>query len=57
MSLGTCALKVEGELEHLSHSKEVSMATLRAGTTLRADTNCHCHSEGIQWKLLTWPHT
>ena len=57
MSLGTCALKVGGELEHLSHSKEVSMATLRAGTTLRADTNCHCHSEGIQWKLLTWPHT
>ena len=29
------------------------MATLRAGTTLRADTNWYCHSEGIQWKLLT----
>ena len=53
MSLETGALKVGGELEHLSRSKEVSMATLRAGTTLRADTNWHCHAEGIQWKLLT----
>ena len=33
MSLGTVALKVGRERESLSHSKEVSMATLRAGTT------------------------
>ena len=33
MSLGTGALKVRWEPEHLKHSKEVSMATLQAGTT------------------------
>ena len=33
MSLGTGALKVGWEPECLRHSKEVSMATLRAGTT------------------------
>ena len=33
MSLGTGALKVGGEPERLRHSKEVSMATLRVGTT------------------------
>ena len=33
MSLGTGALKVGREPECLRHSKEVSMATLRAGTT------------------------
>ena len=33
MSLGTGVLKVEQEFERLRHSKEVSMATLRAGTT------------------------
>ena len=33
MSLGTGALKVGREPERLRHSKEVSMATLRAGTT------------------------
>ena len=52
MRLGTGALKVGGELERLSHSKEVSIATLLTGSTLRADTNWHCHTEGIQWKLL-----
>ena len=33
MSSGTGALKVGREPEHLRHSKEVCMATLRAGTT------------------------
>ena len=33
MSLGTGALMVGQEAERLRHSKEVSMATLRAGTT------------------------
>ena len=33
MSLGTGALKVGREPEHLRNSKEVSMVTLRAGTT------------------------
>ena len=33
MSLGTGALMVGREPERLRHSKEVSMATLRAGTT------------------------
>ena len=33
MSLGTGALKVGQEPKRLRHSKEVSMATLRAGTT------------------------
>ena len=33
MSLGSGALKVGREPERLRHSKEVSMATLRAGTT------------------------
>ena len=33
MSLGTSALQVGGEPEHYRHSKEVSMATLRAWTT------------------------
>ena len=33
MNLGTDALKVGREPEPLRHSKEVSMATLRAGTT------------------------
>ena len=34
MSLGTGALKVGREPERLRHSKEVSIATLLAGTTL-----------------------
>ena len=33
MSLGTGALEVGQEPEHLGHSKELSTATLRAGTT------------------------
>ena len=33
MSLGAGALKVRWEPERLKHSKEVSMATLQAGTT------------------------
>ena len=32
MSLGTGALQVGGGPEHYGHSKEVSMATLQAGT-------------------------
>ena len=34
MRLGSGALKVGGGLERLSHSKEVSMVTPRAGTSL-----------------------
>ena len=33
MNLGTGALEVGQEPEHLGHSKELSTATLRAGTT------------------------
>ena len=57
MSLGTGALKVEQEPERLRHSKEVSMATLPAGTTPTAAANWHHHTERIQWKILTWPNT
>ena len=57
MSLGTGALKVGREPEHLRRSRKVSMATLRAGTTRAYIANWHCHTEGIQWKILTRPHT
>ena len=33
MSLGTGTLQIGGGAEHYRHSKEVSMATLRVGTT------------------------
>jgi len=36
MSLGTGALKVSGGLMQSRHSREVTMATLEAGTTLHA---------------------
>ena len=36
MSLGTGALKVSEGLMQSRHSKEVTMATLEAGTTLHA---------------------
>ena len=50
MSLGTGALKVGGEPERLRHSKEVSMATLQAGTTPASRRQ---HTERIWWKILT----
>jgi len=36
MSFGTGALKVSGDLMQSRHSREVTMATMEAGTTLRA---------------------
>ena len=44
MSLGTGALKVSGEPNAISRG-EVFMATLEAGTTPRAATNQHRHTE------------
>ena len=54
MSLGTGALKVGWEPERLKHSKEVSC---RREPLLHAATNWNGHTEGIQWKILTLPHT
>ena len=56
MSLGTGAFKVGWGPEHLRNSKEVSMATLREGTTLHAASNKHGHTEGIHRKILSWSH-
>ena len=44
MSLGAGALKVSGGPNAMSR-EEVSMATLEAGTTPRAATNRHRHTE------------
>ena len=44
MSLGAGALKVSGGPNAMSREEE-SMATLEAGTTPRAATNRHSHSE------------
>ena len=44
MSLGAGALKVSGEPNAISREK-ISMATLEAGTTPRAATNQHRHTE------------
>ena len=44
MSLGAGALKVSGGPNAISR-EEVSMATLEAGTTPRAATNRHRHTE------------
>ena len=44
MSLGAGALKVSGGPNEISR-EEVSMATLEAGTTPRAATNRHRHTE------------
>ena len=57
MSLGTGALKVGREPERLRHSKEVSMATLRAGTTPACSRQLTPSHWRIQWKILTWPNT
>ena len=57
MSLGTGALKVGREPERLRHSKEVSMATLRAGTTPACSRQLTPSHWRIQWKILTWSNT
>ena len=44
MSLGAGALKVSGGPNAISR-EEVSMASLEAGTTPRAATNLHRHTE------------
>ena len=44
MSLGAGALKVSRGPNAISR-EEVSMVTLEAGTTPRAATNRHCHTE------------
>jgi len=44
MSLGARALKVSGGPNTISREEE-SMATLEAGTTPRAATNRHSHTE------------
>ena len=57
MSLGTSALKVGWGPKHLKHSKEISMATLQAGTTAA------CSRQLARWywrnsvENTTWPHT
>ena len=51
MSLGAGAWKVSGWPDATSR-EEVSMATLEAGTTLKAATNRHRHTEKIQWRYL-----
>ena len=57
MSLGTGALQVGRGPEHFEHCTEVSMATLRAGTTPAC--NCHRHTEkiSVERKILTLPYT
>ena len=52
MSLGPGALKVSGGPNVISR-EEVSMATLKAGTTPRAPTNRHYHSEWNSVETLT----
>ena len=53
MSLGAGALKVSGEPNAIGR-EEVSMATLEAGTTPKAATNWHRHTEKrkFQWRYL-----
>ena len=57
MSLGTSALKVGWGPERLKHSKEISMATLQAGTTAA----CSRQLARSYWRNsvenTTWPHT
>ena len=54
MILGTHALSVCRGPEHFRHTREVSMATLRVGTT--PARNCHVTLKGVQQKkLLTCP--
>ena len=51
MSLGTGALQVGRGPEHFRHSKEVSKATLRAGTTPTCNRRlAPSHWQGVQWK-------
>jgi len=44
MSLGAGAQQASGWPNAMSR-EEVSMATLEVGTTLKAATNLHCHTE------------
>ena len=57
MSLGTGALKVGQEPDHLRNSRRYPWQCCTQEPPLHAATNWHCHTEGIQWKILTWPHT
>ena len=57
MSLGTGALKVGQEPDHLRHSRRYPCQCCMQEPLLHAATNRHHHAEGIQWKILTWPHT
>ena len=52
MSLGAGVLKVSGGPNAISREK-VSMATLEAGTTPRAATNRHHHTEWNLVEILT----
>ena len=51
MSLGAGAFKVSWGPNAISR-EEKSMATLEAGTTPRAATNRHSHTEQNQWRYL-----
>ena len=53
MSLGAGAWRVSGWPD-ATNREEVSMATLEAGTTPKAATNPHCHTEKrkFQWRYL-----
>ena len=52
MSLGAGSLKVSGRPNVMSR-EEVSMETLEAGTTPRAATNQHRHTEWNSVEILT----
>ena len=52
MSLGAAALKVSGGPNAISR-EEVSMVTLGAGTTPKAATNRHRHTEWNSVEMLT----
>ena len=51
MSLGAGAWRVGGWPDATSR-EDVSMATLEAGTTPKAATNQHRHTDNIQWRYL-----
>ena len=52
MSLGTDAWRVSGWPDATSR-EEVSMATVEVGTTPKAATNRHCHTQKISVEILT----
>ena len=53
MSLGAGALKFSGGPNAISR-EEVSMVTLKAGTTPTAATNWHRHTEYLPKRIRTW---